>query len=579
MRQSRYFIHTMRETPSEAEVMSHKLMIRAGMIKKTAAGIYGYLPLGLRVIRKVENIIRKYMDEAGAIELLMSVVQPAEFWQESGRWQYYGSELLRFKDRGGRDFCLGPTNEEYITDIIRGQVNSYRQMPLILYHIQTKFRDEVRPRFGLMRGREFIMKDAYSFDIDNEGADISYGKMYDAYKKIFTACGLCHKAVDADTGSIGGSFSHEFMVLADTGEDAVISCSSCDYSANIEKAAVADTGDKCNEPFLEKEEVETQNLHTAKEVAEALGADITKVPKTMIIKCGGIPAGKGVSDVLIAVMVRGDHEVNLAKVKNMMKATSADFASPEEVYEAIGCNIGSLGPCGMPLKVYADNALKYIDNIIAGANKDGYHIKNVNLERDADISGFYDLRNAVPGDKCSKCEGVYELTRGIEVGHIFKLGTKYSDAMNAKALDKNGKNIPIVMGCYGIGVGRVAAAAIEQHYDEAGIIWPKALAPFEAVVIPLNTNDEEVVKKSDEIYEGLKAAGIDVIIDDRNERAGVKFNDAELIGYPIRISVGRKSLAEGLVEAVIRRTKETVFIDASSDIPAEIRKILDDKVI
>lgn len=579
MRQSRYFIQTLREIPSEAEVVSHQLMLRASMIKKVAAGIYDYLPLGLKVIRKVENIIRENMNKAGAIELLMSVVQPAELWQSSGRWNHFGKELLRFKDRGNRDFCLGPTHEEVITDIVKSQVNSYKQMPVTLYQIQTKFRDEVRPRFGLMRGREFIMKDAYSFDIDDAGADVSYQKMYDAYKAIFTACGLAHKVVDADTGSIGGSFSHEFMVLADTGEDTIISCNKCEYSANVEKAVVVDCGKKENAVLKEMEEVATPNKHTALEVAEFLGVDIIHVPKTMIIRCEGVVVDGREEDIYVACMVRGDHEVNLSKVKNIVKAKSAEFAEHYEVLDKTGCSIGSLGPCNMPLKVYVDNALKYLCNIVVGANKEGYHIKNVNLERDAKIEGYFDIRNAMPKDKCPHCNGEYQETKGIEVGHIFKLGTKYSESMGAKALDKNGKNIPIVMGCYGIGVGRTAASAIEQHYDEKGIVWPKAIAPFEVVVIPLNTNDDEVIAKSDEIYNGLLSLGVDVIIDDRNERAGVKFNDAELIGYPLRVSVGKKSLSEGRIEVVIRRTGEVIFLDLSNNLADKVKEILDTKVI
>lgn len=579
MRQSRYFIQTLREVPSEAEVISHQLMLRAGMIKKVAAGIYNYLPLGLKVIRKVENIIRDNMAKAGAIELLMNVVQPAELWQLSGRWEHFGKELLRFKDRNDREFCLGPTHEEVITDIIKSQVNSYKQMPVTLYQIQTKFRDEVRPRFGLMRGREFIMQDGYSFDIDDAGADISYKNMYDAYRNIFNACGLRHKVVDADSGSIGGSFSHEFMVLAETGEDAVISCNKCEYSANIEKAVVVDKGEKENTPLKEMEEVATPNKHSAQDVADFLQVDIKHVPKTMIIKCSGVKEGNEEKTIFIACMVRGDHEVNLAKVKNIVKATSAEFAEPYEVQEQVGCLIGSLGPCNMPLKVYADNSLKYLVNMVTGANKDGYHIKNVNLERDAKIEGYFDLRNAVPGDLCPNCNGEYEETRGIEVGHIFKLGTKYSESMGAKALDKNGKNIPIVMGCYGIGVGRTAASAIEQHYDEKGIVWPKSIAPFEVVVVPVNTNDEEVIAKADEIYNSLLSLGVDVIIDDRNERAGVKFIDAELIGYPLRVSVGKKSLAEGNIEVVIRRTGEVVLVDALNNPSEKIKEILDNKVI
>ncbi len=579
MRQSRYFIQTMREIPSEAEVISHQLMLRAGMIKKVAAGIYDYLPLGLKVIRKVENIIRENMAKAGAVELLMSVVQPAELWQSSGRWEHFGKELLRFKDRSDREFCLGPTHEEVITDIIKSQVNSYKQMPVTLYQIQTKFRDEIRPRFGLMRGREFIMQDGYSFDIDNAGADISYKKMYDAYRDIFNQCGLRHKVVDADSGSIGGSFSHEFMVLADTGEDAVISCTGCDYSANIEKAVVVDSGKKESEQLKPMEEVSTPDKHTVTEVAEFLGVDLDHVAKTMIIKCSGVMVEGKAQDVFVACMVQGNHEINLAKVKNIMKATSAEFAEPYEVKDKTGCSIGSLGPVNMPLKVYADNSLKYLVNIVTGANKEEYHIKNINLERDAKIEGYFDIRNAVPGDKCVQCGAEYEETRGIEVGHIFKLGTKYSESMGAKALDKNGKNIPIVMGCYGIGVGRTAASAIEQHYDEKGIIWPKAIAPFEVVVVPVNTNDDEVISKADEIYEKLLALGVDVIIDDRQERAGVKFNDAELIGYPVRVGVGKKSLSEGSVEVVIRSTSEVILVDAANNTAEKIKEILDTKVI
>lgn len=579
MRQSKYFIKTMREVPSEAEVISHKLMLRAGMIKKVSSGIYDYLPLGLKVIRKVENIVRDNMNKAGAIELLMSVVQPAELWQLSGRWNHFGKELLRFKDRGERDFCLGPTHEEVITDIVKSIINSYKQMPVTLYQIQTKFRDEVRPRFGLMRGREFIMKDAYSFDIDSAGADISYQKMYDAYKSIFNACGLKHKVVDADTGSIGGSLSHEFMVLADTGEDAILSCKKCDYSANIEKAIVVDKYEKDNLKHLEKEEIATPDKHTALEVAEFLNIDIRHVPKTMIIKCEGVLENKEEKTIFVACMVRGDHEVNLTKIKNLLNAKSTEFAEQYEVRDIIGCAVGSLGPINMPLKVYVDNALKYISNIVVGANKEGYHIKNVNIDRDAKIEGYFDIRNAKQGDICPKCGANYEETRGIEVGHIFKLGTKYSESMGAKALDKNGKNIPIVMGCYGIGIGRTAASAIEQNYDENGIIWPKAIAPFEVVVIPVNTNDNEVIKKADEIYNDLLQLGVDVLIDDRNERAGVKFNDADLIGYPLRISVGNKTLSAGKIEVVIRRTKEVILLDIDEDVVKNIKSILDNQVL
>ena len=584
MRQSRYFIQTLREVPSEAEIVSHQLMLRAGMIKKVAAGIYDYLPLGLKVIKKVEKIVRENMDKAGAVEMLMSFVQPAELWQQSGRWEHFGKELLRFKDRGNREFCLGPTHEEIITDVVRSQINSYKQMPITLYQIQSKFRDEVRPRFGLMRGREFIMKDGYSFDIDDAGADISYKNMYDAYRNIFNACGLKHKVVDADSGSIGGSFSHEFMVLAETGEDDVISCSKCEYSANVEKAIVVDNQEKESGELGNLEKIETPNQHTAEEVAVFLNIELYKITKTMIIKCSNVPVDPNKKDgatidKFIAVLVRGDHEVNLAKVKNMMGATTAELAENFEVKDIVGCNPGSIGPIGLNIDVYADNSVKNLINIVIGANVDGYHYKSVNLDRDAQIKGYYDLRNAVAGDKCPQCDGHYEIARGIEVGHIFKLGTKYSESMGAKALDKNGKNIPIVMGCYGIGIGRTAASAIEQHYDEFGIVWPKAIAPFEVVVVPMNTNDDEVVKKADEIYADLLNIGIDVIIDDRNERAGVKFIDAELIGYPIRVGVGKKSLSEGKIEVKIRRTGETIFLDSNSNLAEGIKDILDNKVL
>ncbi len=575
MRQTQFFINTLRENPADAEVASHTLMMRAGMIRKVA-GIYSYMPLGLRVIRKVEEIVRQSMNEAGAIELLMSAVQPAELWEESKRWNYYGKELLRLKDRHNRDFCIGPTHEEVITDIVRGVINSYKQLPLNLYQIQTKFRDEVRPRFGLMRGREFIMKDAYSFDIDDAGAELSYKKMYDAYRKVFERCGLRYKVVDADSGSIGGSFSHEFMVLADTGEDAVISCTACEYSANIEKAVVTDKYNMSDEAELNSQEVATPDMHTAVEVAEFLNIELKKVVKTMIVKLEGVKDEKGKEcEKLIAVVVAGDREVNLAKIKSLTGATIADFASPEEVYDAIGCRIGSLGVQNMPLDVYADNELKYIKNIVIGANKEGYHITNINVDRDYTPKMFADIRNANEGDICTECGGVYEITRGIEVGHIFKLGTKYSDSMNAKALDNNGKAITLAMGCYGIGIGRTAAAAIEQNYDEKGIIWPRAIAPFEVVVVPINTNDEEVIKIGDNIYEDLKFNQVDAILDDRNERAGVKLNDADLIGYPLRVSIGKKTLAEGMVEIFIRKSGETILVKPS-DVTEKVKSLLDD---
>ena len=564
MRLSRYFIPTLKENPSDAEVVSHKFMLRAGMIRKSAAGIYTYLPLGLKVIAKVEKIIREYMNAAGAIELLMPAVTPAEFWMESGRWGHYGPELLRLKDRHGRDFCIGPTHEEVVTDIVRNDVKSYKQLPLNLYQIQTKFRDEVRPRFGLMRGREFIMKDAYSFDVDDEGANKSYELMRDAYCKIFSACGLKYKAVEADSGAIGGNFSHEFMVLADTGEDAIINCTDCDYAANVEKAEVIDRPVENDAELAEAEVKETKNIKKVSDVAEFLGVPENNHIKTLIVKS---------DDKIFAVMVRGDRELNLAKVKNFFNVPFVEMADEEDILRVTGGPVGFSGPKGLEIPVYADHEIKYMKNSVIGINKKDLHLVNANLGRDFEVDGFGDFRNAVPGDICPKCGGRYEITRGIEVGHIFKLGTKYSESMNAKYLDKNGKQQPMVMGCYGIGVGRTAAAAIEQNHDDDGIIWPIQIAPFEVIVIPVNTNDDEVVNLSETIYKKLKKANIDVIIDDRDERAGFKFKDAELVGYPVRINIGKKTLAEGKVEIVLRKDKETVLVDKSEAVTKVINMV------
>ncbi len=552
MRLTRYFVPTLRETPTEAEVVSHKLMLRAGMIRKSAAGIYSYLPLGLKVIKKVENIVRKYMNEYGGAELLMPAVCSAELWQESGRWNDYGKELLRIKDRHGRDFCIGPTHEEVVTDIVRNSIKSYKQLPLNLYQIQTKFRDEIRPRFGLMRGREFIMKDAYSFDVNDEMAEKSYRDMHDAYCKIFEACGLKYKVVEADSGAIGGSFSHEFMVLADTGEDYVISCNNCNYSANVEKAICDEKYPPADDKEKAIEEVETPGKKTVEDVAKYLGIDATSVVKTLILKIDGKFA---------ALMVRGDHEANLVKLKNFLDAVNVEFASESEIEEITGGALGFSGPVGLDIPIYADNAIKYMKNFVTGANKKGFHLLNVNHTRDFEVAQFSDFRMAEPGDPCPKCgKGSYVITKGIEVGHIFKLGTKYSESMNATYLDKDGKQKYMIMGCYGIGIGRTAAAAIEQNHDDDGIIWPVQLAPFEVIVVPVNTNDDEVRNVADTIYLKLKKKGVDVAIDDRDERAGVKFNDADLIGYPLRINVGKKNLKEGNVEIFVRKNKETFVV-------------------
>lgn len=566
MRLSKYFIPTLKETPADAEVVSHKLMMRAGMIRKSAAGIYSYLPVGLKVLSKVEKIVRKYMDNAGAVELLMPAITPSELWEESGRWSHYGPELLRLKDRNGRDFCVGPTHEEVITDIVRNDIKSYKQLPLNLYQVQTKFRDEIRPRFGLMRGREFIMKDAYSFDVDDVSANVSYELMRDAYNKIFTACGLRYKSVDADSGSIGGSFSHEFMVLADTGEDAVISCKKCEYAANIEKAEILDKSISIDVDLLPSETKETKDVKKVADVAEFLGIPATNHIKTLIVKC---------EDKIYAVMVRGDRELNLSKVKNFLNLPYIDMAEEEDIVNVTGGPVGFSGPAGLEIPVYADNEIKYMKNSVIGINKQDIHQVNANLGRDFEVNTFGDFRNAEPGDNCPKCGDIYEETRGIEVGHIFKLGTKYSESMNAKFLDKNGKQQPMVMGCYGIGIGRTAAASIEQNHDEDGIIWPLEIAPFEVVVIPVNNNDEEVNNLAETIYQKLLKAGIDVIIDDRKERAGFKFKDADLVGYPLRINVGKKALENDNIEVFVRRTKESILV-AKSDAVSKIINMIED---
>ncbi len=551
MRVTQFFMPTLREAPAEAEIVSHVLMTRAGMIKKLAAGVYTYLPLGLRVIRKVENIVRQCMNDAGAIELSMPSVQPAELWQESGRWQHYGKELLRLKDRHSRDFCFGPTHEEVITDIIRTYISSYRQLPVNLYQIQTKFRDEVRPRFGLMRGREFIMKDAYSFDINEEGAQASYEKMRQAYCRIFEKCGLSYKMVEADSGAIGGAFSHEFMVLARTGEDAVISCESCSYAANMEKAVALkpeNPGTGLNDGIKEHH---TPKMHTVDDVVKFLNVPVTTIIKTIIVQA---------DDTVAAILVRGDHEANLVKLKNYLGAANVEMASPETILSVTGSPVGFSGPIGLTIPVYADNAISDIVSSVVGGNKKDTHITGAKPGVDFVPTVYGDFRNALIGDTCPSCGGKYTVARGIEVGHIFKLGTKYSDSMQAKYLDSNGRQQLIIMGCYGIGVGRVSAAAIEQNHDEAGIIWPAPIAPFEAVVVPLNTNEPEVVNLAETVYLELKKSGVDVIIDDRNERAGVKLADADLIGYPIRVTIGKKTIGEGLVEVTLRKTRETAMV-------------------
>ena len=555
MRYSQYFLPTIKETPADAEVVSHKLMLRAGMIRKVAAGVYSYLPFGLRAIRKVEEIVREEMNRAGAVELLLPLANPAELWQESGRWEVYGKELLRFKDRHQRDFCVGPTHEEVITDIVRAHIRSYRQLPVNLYQIQTKFRDEVRPRFGLMRGREFIMKDAYSFDSDDAGADRSYQKMRDAYCRIFERCGLKYRMVEADSGAIGGSFSHEFMVLAETGEDMVISCDSCDYSANMEKAVVVDQGAMSQEPLREIERVVTKGAHSVAQVSVMLDLKPSQIVKTMIVIVDGEP---------VAALIRGDHELNEAKLKNLLGAALVEMATPEQIAAATGGPIGFSGPVGLQLPIYADNAVKYMRNLGVGGNEKDIHLEGVNLERDFQVTRFADLRNATAGDSCPHCDGRYSNTRGIEVGHIFKLGTKYSEAMNATYLDAEGKAKPIIMGCYGIGIGRTVAASIEQNHDQDGMIWPLPLAPFQVLVNMLNPKDDSVAEAAEQLYGELQQQGIEVLLDDRDERPGAKFKDADLLGIPLQLIVGARNLKEGNVELKDRRSGEKSIVPRAS---------------
>ena len=552
---SRYFIPTIKETPSDAEVVSHQLMLRAGMIRKLASGIYNYLPLGLRSIRKFENIVREEMNKADAIEMLMPSVQPAELWQESGRWAFYGKELLRFKDRKDAEFCMGPTHEEVITDMVRREIKSYRQMPLNFYQIQTKFRDEIRPRFGLMRGREFIMKDAYSFDADSSAADISYEKMYNAYMRIFERCGLNFRAVEADTGSIGGSSSHEFMVLADSGEDAIVSCDACRYAANVEKAESPLFTASSGAALEVLQKVLTPEMKTIADVAAFMNVASDTTIKTLVYAS---EAGD-----LVMALLRGDHELNELKLKNHLGWDDIQMACEEQIFACTGSPVGFLGPIGLQreIPVIADRVIQGMTNVIVGANEKDLHFKNVNCGRDFAVPTFVDIRTVAAGDACPRCaSGKLEMWRGIEVGHVFKLGTKYSKALNATYLDANGREQIIFMGCYGIGIGRTVAAAIEQNHDENGIIFPIPIAPFHCSVVAVNTKDAGVMAAAEEIYLCLEKSGIEVLFDDRDERPGVKFKDNDLIGIPIRIVVGSKGLAEGKVEVKIRATGEVLLL-------------------
>ena len=554
MRASQLLLATLKETPADAEIASHRLMLRAGMIRKVAAGIYNLLPLGLKVVRKIESIVRDEMNRAGAQELLMPAVQPAELWRESGRWVEYGAELFRFKDRHQRDFCLGPTHEEIVTHIVRNEIKSYRQLPMNLYQIQTKFRDEIRPRFGVMRGREFIMKDAYSFDVDQEGLQKSYERMYQAYEEIFRHCGLKFRAVRADSGAIGGSSSHEFHVMADSGEDAIAICTRCDYATNVELAEGIPHDTVRPAPARELQVVDTADQHTVESVAKFLDVPASHVAKTLLVRG---------TDGVVALVVRGDHELNSVKVEKLPDiATPLEFVQPDEVPRIAGCDVGSIGPKNLDITVIADHSAARMSDFVCGANINNQHFTGVNWRRDVPEPRVADLRKAVTGDSCPNACGkpgaILEIKRGIEVGHVFQLGTKYSESMGATCLDEQGNPVVMPMGCYGIGVTRVAAAAIEQNHDDKGIIWPDSIAPYEIVIAPIGLKKSEAVRNIAEIiYTNLVDAGFDVLIDDRNERPGVMFAEMDLIGIPHRLVIGERGIKNGIVEYKHRGSTQT----------------------
>ena len=553
MRASNLYAPTLRNTPAEAEIVSHQLMYRAGMIRKVAGGMYTFLPLGWRVIRKIEQIIREEMDAAGGQEIMMPILQPGELWQESGRWSAYGAEMMRMKDRHGRDFCLGPTHEEMITDLVRDELHSYKQLPVMLYQIQDKFRDERRPRFGLMRSREFIMKDLYSFDKDPEGMMVSYQKMYDAYSKIYTRMGLEYRPVEADSGAIGGGHSHEFTVLADAGESNIAYCSQCDYAASDEKAELKPETMPAEEA-LPLEKVSTPGTNTIESLC-----DFLKIPAEKTIKAVAYQTD---TDELVLVFIRGDHDVNEVKVLNEVEGALELRMADEEVIQAAGGCPGFMGPIGIKkgTHVFVDASVMNVQNGVTGANEKDVHYKNVNPQRDFDKDAIVisDFRMVKKGDPCPHCGAPMKMTRGIEAGQVFALGTKYSEAMGATFLDENGKEQPLVMGCYGIGVGRTMAAAIEQNNDKDGIVWPRAIAPFEVVVAVVNAKKDDQLAYGESIYKECQAAGIDTLLDDRKERAGVKFKDCDLIGYPLRVTIGPKAVEGDTIEIKVRKTGEVL---------------------
>ncbi len=568
MRTSQFPLQTVKETPSEAEIASHQLMLRAGMIRKLASGLYTWLPLGLRVLRKVETIVREEMNRAGALELFMPAVQPAELWQESKRWEKYGPELLRITDRHNREFCFGPTHEEIITDLARNELQSYKQLPVNYYQIQTKFRDEIRPRFGVMRAREFLMKDAYSFHADQESLQRTYDQMYTAYSRIFERCGLMFRAVQADTGSIGGNASHEFHVLAESGEDAIAFSTESDYAANLELAeALAPAGAR-PEPQTEMQTIDTPGQHSIEEVSGFLKVDPSQCLKTLIVQ--GSEEGS-----LVALVLRGDHELNPIKAEKLEAvAEPLTMADEEEIKAAIGCSVGSIGPVGISIPYIVDRSAAAVADFVCGANQDGKHLTGVNWDRDVTLSQVADLRNVQEGDPSPDGKGNITIARGIEVGHIFQLGQRYSEAMNATVLDQNGRTQIMTMGCYGIGVSRVVAAAIEQNHDDKGIIWPSAIAPFQVALLPMKMDRSHRVREAvEKLYDELIAAGIEVLLDDRDVRPGFMFADMELIGIPHRVVVGEKGLDEGTVEYRGRKETENSMINIDNIVPMLRQKL------
>ncbi|MGB9678883.1 MAG: proline--tRNA ligase [Thermoanaerobacteraceae bacterium] len=566
MKLSQLLVPTMREVPAEAEIPSHILMLKSGLMRKLASGVYIYLPLGQKVLKKIEQIVREEMDRAGAQEVLMSALIPAELLKETGRWDVFGPEMFKLRDRNEREFCLGPTHEEVFTDVVRNEIKSYRQLPITLYQIQTKYRDERRPRFGVMRSREFIMKDAYSFDTSWDGLDISFDKMYKAYCRIFDRCGLKYKVVEADSGAMGGKDSKEFMVISSVGEAAIAYCDNCGYAANEEKAECL-LDDKNQLEMLQKEKIKTPNVTTIQQLVDFLGTTSDNFVKTLIYK---------VNDNIVAALVSGNRELNITKLVNLLKVNEQDveMADADTVKEVTGADVGFAGPIGLKgnVVIVADNEIPQMRNFIVGANDTGYHIKNVNYNRDFKADIVADIKNVVEGDKCPKCGAPLKIDRGIEVGHIFKLGTKYTDALEAKYVDESGNLKPIIMGCYGIGINRTMAAVIEQNFDDKGIIWPMEIAPYKVIVIPVNISDDKQKEISEDIYSKLQEAGVEVIIDDRDLRAGAKFNDADLLGIPIRITVGKKVLS-GEVELKMRNSQSAQDINVE-DVIDKVKELI-----